>query len=115
MRCIGWNYRGLGAPRAVRALKEVLKVYRLHLVGLIETKLDRRIWESLKVQLGFEYCFAVDQRGLAGGLALLWNRDIDVSIQNFSSFHIDATVRGEEEFRATLFYGDSVVSRRTMS
>ncbi|CAM8987641.1 unnamed protein product [Rhodiola kirilowii] len=115
MRCIGWNCRGLGAPRAVRALKEVLRTCNPQLVGLIETKVNNSRWERLKLQLGFRNCFMVERRGLAGGLALLWNDDVDVSILNFSTYHIDAIVKGEEEFRATLFYGDPVVSRRVMS
>ncbi|CAM8911363.1 unnamed protein product [Rhodiola kirilowii] len=115
MRCIGWNCRGLGGPRAVRALKDVLKECQPQLVGLIETKIHSSRWEWLKFHLGFRNCFAVERRGLAGGLALLWNEEIDVSIQNYSSFHIDANVRGEEEFRATLFYGAPVVSSRLFS
>ncbi|CAM8975473.1 unnamed protein product [Rhodiola kirilowii] len=94
MRLIGWNCRG-----AVRALKEVLRSCQPRVIGLIETTVNKGRWESLKSQLKFEHCFVVD---VGGGLALLWKEDLEVSIQSYSTYHIDALIREEEEFRATV-------------
>ncbi|KAL9670708.1 hypothetical protein QQ045_008266 [Rhodiola kirilowii] len=52
------------------------------------------------------------QRGLSGGLALVWEDGLDVRILSFSKNHIDAVVRCQEEFRLTLFYKEHVVSNR---
>ncbi|KAL9675120.1 hypothetical protein QQ045_003321 [Rhodiola kirilowii] len=72
-------------------------------------------WDLLRVRLGFKNCFSVDRRGLAGGLALLWNEEVEVSVRSYSRWHIDASVRAETCFRLTLFYGNPKVSKREES
>ncbi|PPR88161.1 hypothetical protein GOBAR_AA32532 [Gossypium barbadense] len=61
-----------------------------------------------------EGCLAMDSDGKSGGLALLWRDGINVSIQNYSKFHIDSLVRLEDDvvLRFTGFYGQSDPSSR---
>ena len=49
--------------------------------------------EVLKVSLGFTSCFAVDRIGFGGGLALLWNPNLDVTLKSFSVGHIDVCIK----------------------
>ena len=59
-------------------------------------------------------CFGVDHHGYGGGLALLWDASVSLSIQNYSNHHIDAEVTQEDGvcWRITGFYGHSEVAFR---
>ena len=56
---------------------------------LMETKLRTDKMERVRIQLGFEYMFAVDRVGKSDGLALLWTVEAGVEIQNYSCRHIN--------------------------
>ncbi|PPR84917.1 hypothetical protein GOBAR_AA35797 [Gossypium barbadense] len=43
-----------------------------------------------------EGCLVVCSEGKSGGLALLWREGLDVSIQNYSKYHIDVLVCMED-------------------
>jgi hypothetical protein len=47
---------------------------------LMETKLDVRKMEVLRVKLRFKFCFTVPSLGRSGGLALLWNDPAQITI-----------------------------------
>ena len=57
--------------------------------------------------MGFGNNFTVPSLGSSGGLALLWNDEAAVMIQNFSQSHIDADVdtATTKAWRLTRFYG----------
>lgn len=59
---------------------------------LQETKLIARHMNKLKFRLGFERCLGVDCEGKGGGPALLWKKDVDITILKFSKYHIHALV-----------------------
>ena len=40
--------------------------------------------------LKFDCCFAVSRKGKSGGLALMWNLEINVNMTSFSSRYVDA-------------------------
>ncbi|CAM8983245.1 unnamed protein product [Rhodiola kirilowii] len=115
MTILGWNCRGLGTSSAIRALKDVVKTSRPLIVGLLETKANKRRCEEVRVQVGFRYCFSVSSRGKAGGMALMWQDEIEVDIVNYSFYHIDFIVQSSTPFRATLFYGHPRSSLRYRS
>ncbi|KAL9690969.1 hypothetical protein QQ045_011386 [Rhodiola kirilowii] len=106
MSLIAWNCRGLGSSSAIRAVKDVVSASRPRIVGLIETKATKKRCEEVRLKLGFRCCFCVPARDRSGGLALLWKDESEVTICNFSCFHIDFIVTSPIKFRATLFYGD---------
>ncbi|KAL9660439.1 hypothetical protein QQ045_025254 [Rhodiola kirilowii] len=115
MKLIAWNCRGLGTPLAIRALKDVIKSSKSQIVGLVETKATQKRCEAIRVKLGFHCCFSVPARGRSGGLALYWNHNVEVTICNFSFYHIDFTVHLGSKFRVTLFYETPRLSLRTRS
>ncbi|CAM8982788.1 unnamed protein product [Rhodiola kirilowii] len=115
MNFLSWNCRGVGGPRAVRSLSDVVKTHRPSLLGLIETKKEDADWNWLKYKLGFSGCFTVGSNGRSRGLALLWSDEVDVLLCSFSDFHIDVLIRGKEEFCLTLFYGRPRVQERVDS
>ena len=73
----------------------------------METKLDVRKMEVLRVKLRFKFCFTVPSLGRHGGLALLWNDPAHITIHNFSQNHIDShiSLNWRITWRFTDFYG----------
>ncbi|KAK7255485.1 hypothetical protein RIF29_28896 [Crotalaria pallida] len=73
---------------------------------------------ALRRRFGFSNGVAVDcnaQRG--GGLALLWKDSVEVSLQSYSTGHIDVKVLNQAvgDWRFTGFYGNPVQSLRNQS
>jgi len=118
MNVLSWNCRGLGNPLTVQTLRRLVRTKKPNLVFLMETKQVSKSLESVRVKLGFEANFVVDSIGRSGGLALLWNLETKVEVQNFSRRHINATVLDEKTgnlWNFTGFYGNPETARRSES
>lgn len=59
-----------GNPRALRALKDVVRLHHPDVLFLSETKAGKRRIDKLKGALNYRNCFSVDSKGLSGGLCL---------------------------------------------
>ncbi|CAM8990314.1 unnamed protein product [Rhodiola kirilowii] len=112
MKILSWNCRGLGNPRSVRALSDLVRSSGPHVVGLIETKLERGKLEWLKRKVGFSNGVEVARTGLGGGLMLLWRPEIQIALKSFSRYHIDVWIGEGDGFRLTIFYGCPITGRR---
>jgi len=112
MIALSWNCRGLGNPRAVRTLKELVHKEVPNVVFLIETKLpdfkfDFKL-DRIRRLCHFDSCFAVSSRGKSGGLAMLWDNTVSLELITFLDNHIDMIVDekiGSDKWRMTGFYG----------
>lgn len=62
---------------------------------LQETRLVVRRMENPKYGLGFECCMAVSCEGRSGGIALLWKKNLMVTILSLSKPHMHVCVKGE--------------------
>nr|GMC73286.1 uncharacterized protein LOC109188615 [Ipomoea batatas]GMC77611.1 uncharacterized protein LOC109188615 [Ipomoea batatas] len=74
--------------------------------------------EDIRRRLGFDYLFTVDSVGLSGGLALIWKKELEISILSHSVNHIDTSVRTATTspiWRFTGFYGCLERHRRRIS
>lgn len=98
----------------LRDLKKILQVHRPQIVFLCETKLLSGQMNNVRIKLKFDNCFSVSRNGLGGGLAMLWNSNVDVNIASFSSHHIDAEVCNEKgkRWRCTGIYGNPEASQK---
>lgn len=88
------------------------------MIFLSETKLSSIEFGRVQRRLGDFEWLPVDLRGRLGGLALLWEKGIDVALSTMSVHHIDVRVKGglgEEEWRLTGFYGWPEVHNRHIS
>jgi exonuclease III len=115
MSALVWNCRGLGIPQTVRDLCQLVKEKRPRLVFLIETKMVNKKIEFLRIKLGFDQMFVVNCVGRSGGLALLWNDDFQLTIQNFSHRHINAVIKRQNdgiEWKFSGFYGHPETAKR---
>lgn len=71
MNAVSWNCRGLGNPRTVRALGDVVKSHNPEILFLIETLSNKERMKQLSGKLGFNNHLAVECVGRSGGIALL--------------------------------------------
>lgn len=118
MSCIGYNCRGLGNPGAVTSLKEFVKREVPSILFLSETKLSG--CEMNKVFRGFPTYdgIAVDSRGRAGGVAMLWKKEVKLELRSMSLHHTDMNVvegLGSTGWRVTSFYGWPELENRKLS
>ncbi|XP_042942790.1 uncharacterized protein LOC122276974 [Carya illinoinensis] len=115
MSILVWNCRGLGNPRPVRILKKLVKDKCPNLVFLVETKTEKQRLQSVRRSLSLDGCFAVDSMGLSGGIALLWKEEWEVTIINYTLWHISAVVKEEDNgqtWQFTGFYGHPETAKR---
>ncbi|XP_062103848.1 uncharacterized protein LOC133814961 [Humulus lupulus] len=108
MSIFSWNCRGLGNPRAVQFLKDIICQKKPNFVFLCETLCKGERIKRIQYQLGFEGSLSVDAVGRSGGLALLWKHKEEIHLLSYSLNHIDVVVRveGMSEWRLTGFYGE---------
>ena len=83
MNCLSWNCRGLGNPRRVRELSDLVKAKAPKVVFLMETKKKKAYLERIHCHLSFDNLFIVPWRNLSGGLALFWTNELDLHIHTF--------------------------------
>lgn len=79
MNILAWNCRGLGKPRAVRELTELVRLNRRKIVGLFEVKIDSSRVHQIRQRLKFKNGLVIDPRGIAGGLSLWWTKKLTFS------------------------------------
>ena len=118
MSLLSWNYRGLGNPQTVNALKKVIRIEDSIIVFLMETKSNEDQMKMVRDQCGFKQSFAVPSIGLSGRLALFWKDEIKMEINKSALSHIDAIVKGEGKFgqqHLTGFYGNPDIAQRAES
>ena len=114
MNLLVWNCRGLGNRRAVDDLGEIIQAKDPEIVFLSETWSTKEHMEYIKLKLNFNGLFTVTNKAKGGGLALMWKNNSDVWVDSFSSYHIDAIIKGgtEDAWRLTGFYGEPETSFR---
>ncbi|XP_019151915.1 PREDICTED: uncharacterized protein LOC109148635 [Ipomoea nil] len=76
-------------------------------VFLIETMVGQDHAERLRIKIGFEGLFYVDNERNGGGLALLWRKNNTATLLSYSKNHVDVEVRLADDrvWRMTGFYG----------
>lgn len=92
MTFISWNCRGLGAALTVKELKGLCLKFKSQVCFLTETRMKEKKLERIRRRsFGFGNAFYVNPIGLAGGIALWWNEDVNIQIL-YSSKNIVHTV-----------------------
>ncbi|CAB4316762.1 unnamed protein product [Prunus armeniaca] len=90
MKTFVWNCQGIGGGLTVSSLKEQVRLHTPDIVVLLETKTRRHRYEYLKRQLGMEFLFAVEPRGLSKGLCMFWRDFQQVELIKYADFYIEA-------------------------
>ncbi|KAL6180504.1 hypothetical protein ACLB2K_047167 [Fragaria x ananassa] len=103
MNALSWNCQGIGNPWTVNGLKGLLTLIHPDIVFLCETRCLKNEMESIRRQTGFKIVFAVDcvirrnDEGRvcrAGGLCVLWQEGVKLSLISYSLNHIDMVIEG---------------------
>ncbi|KAL3655175.1 hypothetical protein CASFOL_000961 [Castilleja foliolosa] len=106
MKIFAWNCQGLAQPRAVRALKFLIKESKADVVFISEVKttLSPLISNSL-INLKLVNISFSPPVGKAGGLLLAWKSDISlkVLITNSFFFHSTVTEKNNTWFLTTIY------------
>lgn len=89
MICLSWNCQGMGNPRTVCALKDIIIAKKANLIFLYETLIHQIKIEQIKYLLAYDGCFCVDHLGRGGGLAILWKNVAQFDIISFSPNFVD--------------------------
>jgi len=112
MKILAWNCRGLGNPRAVRALRGLIKDEDPDIIFLSETKCKSPEMEKIRQKLGYANRIYVECRGdgkrRRGGLAFLWKDSGLLALNSLSENHIDLGGMdggGTSKWRITGVYG----------
>ena len=80
MRAISWNCQGIGLALTVKALKELRRKYDPDVVFLMETRNGQEVMERIRKRMRYDGRYYVDPEGLNGGLALWWNKEVEVRV-----------------------------------
>lgn len=67
---------------------------------------DSLKWQYIRCRFGFQNCFWVPSNGRSGGLAVLWDSKTNLTIMNYSFWHVDFVIQFDVPIRYTLFYGN---------
>ena len=117
MNCISWNCRGLGQPRAVLELTELVKNKSPSILFLMETRSKEQYLKKLCSKLKLENVHIEPRVNTGGGLALYWKNGIDLKVLDSSPTFIDAVVNPgmDDAWRLTGFYGNPITANREHS
>ena len=115
MRVLVWNCRGIGNPRAVPALSLLVRQEKPDILCLMETKTSSMEFEKLKWKLQFNGGLGISGDGRKGGMGILWNNEVKVSIQSYGHNYVDSILQESdtlEPWRFTLLYGEPTSSNK---
>ena len=117
MNILCWNCRGLGNPQTEQELGDLIWAQDPLVMFLAETWLDKARLEEIKMRFKFEGLMEVLRTGRGGGVAILWKKECDFSIDTYSHNHMDGIVNKgkEEEWRFIGFYGEPDTRNRNES
>ena len=96
MSCLSWNCRGLGHPRTVQVLLDLVRTKKPEFIFLMEILCSKETLENLKFKLGFGNLFNVDKVGRSGGLALYWKSSHNVRLLKCGRNFIDVRVENAD-------------------
>ncbi|XP_074342205.1 uncharacterized protein LOC141679663 [Apium graveolens] len=107
MNVLSWNCRGLGLPRTVRVLGDLIRTHKPKFLFLSETISYANKVEELRVKFGFAQCFSVDRVGRSGGLAIFWRNNVNCEVTSYSRNHVNVNFlnNGAAVWSPSCFYG----------
>ncbi|XP_071928065.1 uncharacterized protein [Coffea arabica] len=93
MKVLVWNCQGVGSLLIVPQLREANNLFAPNIVFLSETKNRIKYMEKVKTILRFDEMTVVEAMNRAGGMTLMWNRNINVMRVVTTAFTIEAHVK----------------------
>ena len=120
MKIAAWNIRGFHLPLKQKGLQDFLKVKKVDIACILETKLKVGTLDNIMAVKfpSWQYTHNFTTHG-AGRILLLWNQNkVDVEILDVAAQYLHARLRckvSSVQFHATFLYGfHSIVNRRCL-
>lgn len=92
---LSWNCQGLGSPEAVRSVVDLVRYYSPDILFLCETKRQESEMCLIKEKLNMDHGVWVGAVGRAGGLAIMWLSEVELSVRSSGPRYIDFEVKME--------------------
>lgn len=109
MKILSWNTPRLGNLCGIRFLQDLISKEGSDVMFLQEKKLLARTKENKKYFFGFFNCIVIDCEERGRGLAILWTKEVVLSVRDFSKNHIHANIynmdESEHSWMFTSIYG----------
>ena len=80
MGIIIWNANGAASEEFLRAVKEIIRVHKPDILGLLETRISGDRVDIICRKLGFDYWLRVEAHGYNGGIWCLWRERMEKEI-----------------------------------
>jgi hypothetical protein len=109
MIVLAWNCRGLGMPRTVQELVQLVRTYRPRIVFISETRQKENKIKGLSSRLGLQNCITQKGKGKGAGIALYWDDQIEIKFLSEGSRYFDVLVKDTLNgctWRGTFVYGE---------
>ncbi|KAK1398276.1 hypothetical protein POM88_008139 [Heracleum sosnowskyi] len=97
MNVLSWNCRGVGRPRNVQFLSDVVRQEKPGVVFLCETLAKKSKMEWVQLKIGYQGMFVVDPIGRSGGLTMFWKDNDKVEVLVGGSQYPNALIEGFNE------------------
>jgi ribonuclease HI len=115
MILLAWNCRGLGLPRTVQELVQLVRTYRPRIVFITETRQGDKKIKELRCRLGLKNCISQKSIGKGAGIALYWDEQIEIKVLSEGPRYFDVLVNdipNGRKWRGTFVYGEPKSSER---
>ena len=110
MRVMHWNCQGLKRnPLTISYLKDIRKSFKTDVLFLTETKNGVKYMQGIGNDLGYAHNFVVPSDGLSVGMAIFWDKGINISfVQKPTLHHTDMYIPepGRPTFCLSYIYGN---------
>ncbi|XP_074318437.1 uncharacterized protein LOC141655247 [Silene latifolia] len=71
-----WNVQGTGSKNKIKAIKEIVRIYKPSVLALVETHMGGDHAVKLGKIIGYDGHSRVNSIGFSGGIWLYWRRDV---------------------------------------
>lgn len=116
MKIPSWNVQGVENSRATRSLRYVILKHIPDVVFLSEIKSSSAVAEKIKKKVGYNNSIISESSRNSGGLMLMWQNHLNISMNSFSKGHINVTIKEPDWWwRFSGFYGNPDQRKRRES
>ncbi|XP_074292463.1 uncharacterized protein LOC141619337 [Silene latifolia] len=71
-----WNIQGTGSKNKIKALKEVISIYKPTIIALVEMHMDDTNADKIRRVIGYDGHSRVDANGFSEGICIYWKPEI---------------------------------------
>lgn len=104
-----WNVQGAAKPAFMSTLKEIIRINKPNVLGLVETHVSGDKAQQICNRIGFSGQVRVEAQGFSGGIWLFWRKEeVDVTPIETHGQHITVKIArvGEEPWMFSAIYAN---------